>query len=45
MSAFKELKAASVIQAKFQQTQKQVQQFMDDGGNLNLALKRLYMNT
>ncbi|PDY76958.1 phage tail protein [Bacillus cereus] len=45
LSTFKELKTMSAIQAQFQQTQKQVQQLMDDGGNLNLALKRLYMNT
>ncbi|OUB85754.1 phage tail protein [Bacillus wiedmannii] len=45
LSTFKELKTASAIQAQFQQTQKQVQQLLDDGGNLNLALKRLYMNT
>lgn len=45
LSTFKELKTASAVQAQFKQTQKQVQQLMDDGGNLNLALKRLYMNT
>ncbi|MEK5115001.1 phage tail protein [Bacillus sp. FSL R5-0677] len=45
LSTFKELKTMSAIQAQFQQTQKQVQQLLDDGGNLNLALKRLYMNT
>ncbi|WP_436866619.1 phage tail protein [Bacillus fungorum] len=45
LSTFKELKKMSSIQAQFQQTQKQVQQLLDDGGNLNLALKRLYMNT
>ncbi|MDA2216893.1 phage tail protein [Bacillus albus] len=45
LSTFKELKTASAIQAQFQQTQKQVQQLLDDGGNLSLALKRLYMNT
>lgn len=45
LSTFKELKTASSVQAQFKQTQKQVQQLMDDGGNLNLALKRLYMNT
>ncbi|OTX80657.1 phage tail protein [Bacillus thuringiensis] len=45
LSTFKELKMMSAIQAQFQQTQKQVQQLLDDGGNLNLALKRLYMNT
>ncbi|HHB1770980.1 TPA: hypothetical protein ACOQ22_005844, partial [Bacillus cereus] len=45
LSTFKELKTASAVQAQFKQTQKQVQQLLDDGGNLNLALKRLYMNT
>ncbi|MED0876552.1 phage tail protein [Bacillus mobilis] len=45
LSTFKELKTMSAIQAQFQQTQKQVQQLLDDSGNLNLALKRLYMNT
>ncbi|HDR7981192.1 TPA: phage tail protein [Bacillus cereus] len=45
LSTFKELKTASAVQAQFQQTQKQVQKLLDDGGNLNLALKRLYMNT
>ncbi|WAI24445.1 MAG: phage tail protein [Bacillus paranthracis] len=45
LSTFKELKTASSIQAQFKQTQKQVQQLMDDGGNLNLALKRLYRNS
>ncbi|UPL43259.1 phage tail protein [Bacillus sp. PGP15] len=45
LSTFKELKTMSSVQAQFQQTQKQVQQLLDDGGNLNLALKRLYMNT
>ncbi|PFN11900.1 hypothetical protein COE20_08835 [Bacillus cereus] len=45
LSTFKELKTMSAIQAQFQQTQKQMQQLLDDGGNLNLALKRLYMNT
>lgn len=45
LSTFKELKTMSAIQAQFQRTQKQVQQLLDDGGNLNLALKRLYMNT
>lgn len=45
LSTFKELKTASAVQAQFKQTQKQVQQIMDDGGNLNLSLKRLYMNT
>lgn len=45
LSTFKELKTMSAIQAQFQQTQKQVQQLLDDGGNLSLALKRLYMNT
>lgn len=45
LSTFKELKTMTAIQAQFQQTQKQVQQLLDDGGNLNLALKRLYMNT
>ncbi|PFB24126.1 phage tail protein [Bacillus cereus] len=45
LSTFKELKTMSAIQAQFQQTQKQVQQLLDDGGNLNLALKRLYRNS
>ncbi|EJQ03681.1 MULTISPECIES: phage tail protein [Bacillus cereus group] len=45
LSTFKELKTASSVQAQFKQTQKQVQQLMDDGGNLNLALKRLYRNS
>ncbi|PGD63023.1 phage tail protein [Bacillus wiedmannii] len=45
LSTFKELKTMSAIQAQFQQTQKQVQQLLDDSGNLNLALKRLYMNS
>lgn len=45
LSTFKELKTMSSVQAQFQQTQKQVQQLLDDGGNLNLSLKRLYMNT
>ncbi|HDX9549339.1 TPA: phage tail protein [Bacillus thuringiensis] len=45
LSTFKELRTASAVQAQFKQTQKQVQQLLDDGGNLNLALKRLYMNT
>ncbi|EOP36179.1 phage tail protein [Bacillus cereus] len=45
LSTFKELKTMSAIQAQFQQTQKQVQQLLDDSGNLNLALKRLYANT
>ena len=45
LSTFKELKTMSAIQAQFQQTQKQVQQLLDDSGNLNLALKRLYRNS
>ncbi|OTW84241.1 hypothetical protein BK702_22535 [Bacillus thuringiensis serovar cameroun] len=45
LSSFKELKTRSQIMAQFQQTQRQMQQLLDDGGNLNLALKRLYMNT
>ncbi|MCQ6530656.1 phage tail protein [Bacillus mycoides] len=45
LSTFKELKTMSAIQAQFQQTQKQVQQLMDDGGNLTLSLKRLYRNS
>ncbi|MDX5882280.1 MULTISPECIES: phage tail protein [Bacillus cereus group] len=45
LSTFKELKTMSAIQAQFQQTQKQVQQLLDDGGNLNLYLKRLYRNS
>ncbi|AXY05489.1 hypothetical protein CUC43_00380 [Bacillus thuringiensis LM1212] len=45
LSTFKELKTMSAIQAQFQQTQKQVQQLLDDGGNLSLALKRLYRNS
>ena len=45
LSTFKELKTMSAIQAQFQQTQKQVQQLLDDGGNLHLALKRLYRNS
>ncbi|MDA1636522.1 phage tail protein [Bacillus cereus] len=45
LSTFKELKTMSSVQAQFQQTQKQVQQLIDDSGNLNLNLKRLYMNT
>lgn len=45
LSTFKTLRTASAIQAQFQQTQRNVQQLIDDEGNLNLALKRLYMNT
>ncbi|PFL23249.1 hypothetical protein COJ07_06645 [Bacillus cereus] len=45
LSTFKELKTASAVQAQFKQTQKQVQQLMDDGGNLSLSLKRLYRNS
>ncbi|PHE70883.1 phage tail protein, partial [Bacillus wiedmannii] len=45
LSTFKELKTMTAIQAQFQQTQKQVQQLLDDGGNLSLALKRLYRNS
>ncbi|HGV4076319.1 TPA: phage tail protein [Bacillus paranthracis] len=45
LSTFKELKTMSAIQAQFQQTQKQVQQLLDDGGNLSLYLKRLYRNS
>ncbi|HDR6300246.1 TPA: phage tail protein [Bacillus cereus] len=45
LSTFKELKTASAVQAQFKQTQKQVQQLIDDGGNLNLSSKRLYMNS
>ncbi|MCP1124557.1 phage tail protein [Bacillus sp. 3103sda1] len=45
LSTFTKLRTASAIQAQFQQTQRQVQQLLDDGGNLNLSLKRLYMNT
>lgn len=45
LSTFKQLKSMSAIQAQFQQTQSLVKQLMDDGGNLSLALKRLYMNT
>ncbi|EOP46617.1 phage tail protein [Bacillus cereus] len=45
LSTFKQLKKMSEIVAQFQQTQKQVQQLLDDGGNINLALKRLYANT
>ncbi|MGG3115293.1 phage tail protein [Bacillus paranthracis] len=45
LSTFKELKTMSAIQAQFQQTQKQIQQLLDDGGNLSLYLKRLYRNS
>jgi phage minor structural protein len=45
LSSFKELKTMSHIMAQFQQTQRQVQQLMDDGGNLTLSLKRLYRNS
>ncbi|MDT3494892.1 phage tail protein [Bacillus toyonensis] len=45
LSTFKTLRTASAIQAQFQQTQRNIQQLIDDEGNLNLALKRLYMNT
>ncbi|PEP21693.1 hypothetical protein CN566_28230 [Bacillus wiedmannii] len=45
LSTFKELKTMTAIQAQFQQTQKQVQQLLDDGGNLSLSLKRLYRNS
>ncbi|PDM38335.1 hypothetical protein CMV37_04735 [Bacillus cereus] len=45
LSTFKTLRTASAIQAQFQQTQRDIQQLMDDEGNLSLALKRLYMNT
>ncbi|USL05448.1 phage tail protein (plasmid) [Bacillus anthracis] len=45
LSTFKELKTMTAIQAQFQQTQKQVQQLLDDGGNLSLASKRLYRNS
>ncbi|PHE75124.1 phage tail protein [Bacillus wiedmannii] len=45
LSTFKQLKSMSAIQAQFQQTQNSIKQLMDDGGNLSLALKRLYMNT
>ena len=45
LSSFKELKTRSQIMVQFQQTQRQMQQLLDDGGNLSLALKRLYMNT
>ncbi|TFF43608.1 phage tail protein [Bacillus thuringiensis] len=45
LSTFKTLRTASAIQAQFQQTQRDIQQLMDDEGNLSLALKRLYMTT
>lgn len=45
LSTFKQLKSMSAIQAQFQQTQSLVKQLTDDGGNLNLALKRLYRNS
>ncbi|PFP97684.1 hypothetical protein COK06_13160 [Bacillus cereus] len=45
LSTFKYLKSPEAIEAQFKQTQKQVQQLLDDGGNLNLSLKNLYMNT
>jgi len=45
LSTFKQLKIMSAIQAQFQQTQSLVKQLTDDGGNLNLALKRLYRNS
>jgi phage minor structural protein len=45
LSTFKYLKSPEAIEAQFKQTQKQVQQLLDDNGNLNLALKNLYMNT
>nr|WP_257132888.1 phage tail protein [Bacillus wiedmannii] len=45
LSTFKYLKSPKAIEAQFKQTQKQVQKLLDDGGNLSLALKNLYMNT
>ncbi|TPV37901.1 phage tail protein [Bacillus dicomae] len=45
LSTFKTLRTASAIQAQFQQTQRDIQQLMDDEGNLSLSLKRLYMTT
>ncbi|EJV61753.1 phage minor structural protein [Bacillus wiedmannii] len=45
LSTFKYLKSPEAIEAQFKQTQKQVQKLLDDGGNLSLALKNLYMNT
>ncbi|MFZ7936209.1 phage tail protein [Bacillus thuringiensis] len=45
LSTFKYLKSPEAVEAQFKQTQKQVQKLLDDSGNLNLALKNLYMNT
>ncbi|MFB5588459.1 phage tail protein [Bacillus cereus] len=45
LSTFKYLKSPKAIEAQFKQMQKQVQKLLDDGGNLSLALKNLYMNT
>ncbi|WP_340798341.1 hypothetical protein [Bacillus sp. FSL K6-0067] len=45
LSTFKYLKSPKAIEAQFKQTQKQVQKLLDDGGNLSLALKNLYMDT
>lgn len=45
LSTFKQLKKREAIEAQFKQTQKQVQKLLDDGGNINLSLKKLYANS